>query len=905
WDIDKTGKGFFNPAKLTENLRAAKLPTAVDDILIENKRLAFILLDESHPLSAMVRASGVEKMTDVIKFLSGDEDLLKQFLRYPQMANDHRIQAAFAGKKFNAARFKAVFEERLVVWQKFTRGELAALSNEPRLTTRFSQLKDAVASQEKALEQAKRTGQGVEEATSRLKASQDLRRLLVTPDSGHARFLAAHADELAFLFQDTKKAQEALARFSKIDSRILRLMQNVEDTKNWDDAARLIGHLNKADDAGIAVLVAKYEKKAGSLGRTAMRLDRLKHGVGERVKGAPGRLAARAQARLEATKWYEGFEKWRGVKFRVDDLTELSQLKNVKKIIAALEVKNIPSAAAQEMAREIAKTDKLDEIEAVIKRVSEGNGIKVKFSPKIAKLMKLARLGGAALSVTGTVMSGWEAYSAFAEAAETSDSERRNVLLQKGGLWTANLIADGAGTYALVAGLGGGAAAGSAVATVGAAAMPLIPLTYMGTAALESKYETTKTVDEWRAVDHKQLIHEWVSTHGVGAGDAYRLFTGQKEIEVEKQATRQKIAEAIINAEENRRPGAPADPDRMHYLQVMCDFYPPAHYQAALDLLRESKLYADIMLTRRSALAEREKNPQSQARVAGLDLLDPRFEAPDKKGILSLLTAFRRHALEQIPEDLQYNFSQFSDRYLIDLYCESLAYLQSGIADSAEEEKTFTYRLRNFLIHRRRINVEKEYLQWMAEHKELDAEAARDKIAGFQDHPTQALEEDLKNHTRSKPVYALYELAKFFGYTGYPNEDALKAFFDEGHGGALGIYWDGENWYVNEAGMERDENLGPHLTRPVIQKMIAELRENSADVIETRQDAMVDIVEDDQFKSQVNQMAVILEKGLEKEPPKKQELKPTSSLPDEERETEMEEDLAAPESPETSGILRT
>ncbi|MFH0820577.1 MAG: hypothetical protein V1908_02275, partial [Candidatus Peregrinibacteria bacterium] len=494
----------------------------------------------------------------------------------------------------------------------------------------------------------------------------------------------------------------------------------------------------------------------------------------------------------------------------------------------------------------------------------------------------------------GAAVYGFQAYQAFAEAGSTSNTERRGILLQKGGLYTAATGAEIGIAIASKVALAAGAVGATTV--IAAAAAPL-PYVYMGEAALESKYEATKTAQEWVETESRQLIHDWISTTSLGAGEAYRLGTNQAEIEREKKATNRKIAEALILQQQD--PGKPADPDRLHYLEVICNFKPPANYRDAVGYLRDSRIYADLMSSRRKALSE-----QRSIVIGAVELTDARFENPDAQAIGELLQANRGQEVTNITPELKKNFDSFSDRYLIDLCCESLTLQYAENSDVTEAEKEFTRQLESYLTFVRGVDVCGAYNAWMAikvDKREFDDASrakigakARESMTQLQTNPSQVLRKDIEHHTPNRAVYAVTDLARFFGYTGYPNEEALKLFFDKDHKGVYGCYWDGDEWCLNESGWEVDEDLGGELNDIVVRHMIRLMREDPDDVIETRQQAIVDVVSIHQFNNQVLQMADILEQGLKKEPVRLKALKPASAVPSEPTaEGEIEDQVLA------------
>lgn len=891
WGFDPSNpkRKIFRPSELMKNLAETELPEPVQRVLRQDKRLAMIFLNEKHPIAQAAKKLSPEAVGDLVTALIKDKALADELLRFPEMIHDPALTAVLRGR-FDAADFKKIVETRLKVWETFTHRELLALQGDPRLVSRYAALKELIRADEAALENAKRGGETVGDLQESLKNRRRLAALLIKKDSAHGRFVAEHADQLGDLFKDTPDARRALRQLADIDPRILKAMEDSPELDVMENLARRLNRFNLDDELAIGATVAEYRKKIGLKGQAALGLADLRRSLKKPKLPMIDLPETPAEAAAEAKKWHDGFEGHAGPKFRVGDLATLAKMDSPEAVEAALKAKGMGEAAAKEAAATIARTNDTMEIEEALKKAATAHGDVVKFSPAVGRLAKIARFGGAALSVAGFGFSAWQMGSALYEAHETDNADRRNILLGKAGLYGASVLVDGAEVFLLGKSLVTGAAAAGAGA-VGAAAFALAPITYMGEAALESMQERTKTVEEWRATDERQLLHEWISTQGLSAGDAYRVFTSATELGLEKGATREKIAAAVLLADEGAPAGAEPNPDRMHYLRVTSGFEPPVHYGAALDLLRDSRTYANIMTQRRQEMEQKKTDPGHTFTVGGLNVLDPRFENPGAKEIDTLLRAFQRHALEQIPEELKTNFDAFSDRYLIDLYCGGASALyHPETTDATRGEAVFIAQLETYLTYRRRINLPREVIRWQEEHREtVDVAGGRARLSMFQSNPSEALKEDLSRRTLTKGVMALAQLGKFFGYTGYPEEDSLKAFFDETHKDAFGVYWNGEAWFLNEAGYERDDEMGPTLDEATVRRMIDRMREQPDDVIGSRSDSVVDLVENDTFKAQVSAMALALEQGLAKELPQQQNLLPTE---DTEPEDEVMDEAA-------------
>lgn len=128
------------------------------------------------------------------------------------------------------------------------------------------------------------------------------------------------------------------------------------------------------------------------------------------------------------------------------------------------------------------------------------------------------------------------------------------------------------------------------------------------------------------------------------------------------------------------------------------------------------------------------------------------------------------------------------------------------------------------------------------------------------------VEEEMYQIENKPEAFALFEVAKMFGYSGKGKMEEIQNFFNEEKKGEHGIYWNGEEWVVNEAGMERDDKMGNN-GETTIQNMIQRIRENQNDILENRNNALVDIrttYSEEKMGSVALKIAKNLEKGLAK-----------------------------------------
>lgn len=721
--------------------------------------------------------------------------------------------------------------------------------------------------------------------------TSDIADLKRSPEevSNHAKKAKQFYDSLKKLsagLSDAKSEVLAALRSGQAESDIIKIFKRFDFDP--DQAVALYKQVDNEKKA-----IAFFEKVA----RETKHLDRISMFARGRdlVKSAfqsiRGTSASAPKAAPTPTR--PGVEVITGAKFGTRDIMILAGYKDESKIAKYLTAKGLPQMRAAELAKQISQTDDLGKI---VGQLQAAGVEKAAFSSKLVALARYAKFAGNAAMIGFTVYYGFETYHTYQQFSDSKNADRRGILGAKLGLMGGNLVLDTVGTAGLVAGtFGGSGAVATGIAAVGGAAgtisLGLLPATYIASGAIESMYERTKTIQEWMQTDRKKLIHDWMTTTHMGAGDLYRDFftgnwrKGSDQVMGEKQTTREKIVGAIISMDENKR-GEP-NPDRLYYFKVMNNYTPPVNYKDALSLLRESKIYADIMKLRRGFLLKKKKDPSFKFMMGNVDLTDSKYDKPDGGLVQDLIANYRLAALSNVPKNLMTNFSQFSDRYLIDLYCDTLTCTDGMPKDLTEEQLNFKYYLRNYLIAQRRVDVDKEYRDWLAKiiAKSPDKKLPRSKIEElknkgrrnmdkFLKRPNEALKEDLKNQP-NQAEYTLYQVAKFFGYTGVAKEEPMKKFFDSAHAGEFGVYWSGSAWYMNDD-YGLDDKMGSKLDDQTIKNILHEYKNDWQDIFASRSKALVDIGGSDTFKDQAQSIAKIMEKAMAKKFASPKILKPFS-----------------------------
>jgi len=458
--------------------------------------------------------------------------------------------------------------------------------------------------------------------------------------------------------------------------------------------------------------------------------------------------------------------------------------------------------------------------------------------------------------VLGIAFVAYETGSSFYEAATTNVEGRRGVMLEKGALYGADTAANAAWMFGprIMAALGvssvlpaSGFFAGAApvavpvlgtvtVSAAGAASFAMIPIAYMGTSAIESKLEATKTANEWASVDPTLLRHEWMTTteDSISAGDRYRLLSSRKTIDEEHKNTREKMVEALLLQEDGE-----VNSDRLNFIR---ERYKSSGYEKAdmnLQILRESRIYAEMMEGR-----QRQKDQGATEYLVGnLDLMDERFERPGAAEMGRMIDEYELNAIRSMDKRWKENFDRLSTGTLTDLAYQVRVKAEKAPGGVTETQLRFLTDAENYLKLKRNVHLGFEYAKRIETKME---EMSQEKLTAILDRFDETVarndfEKEVAKITDSPACYALCKLAEFFGYSGHQEIEELKAFFNEAKKDALAVYWDGGNWYINEAGREFDDEIGPELNETTVQAMVNTFNEKSDDVFGHRQESIVDL----------------------------------------------------------------
>ncbi|MDF2379090.1 MAG: hypothetical protein P1V18_02615 [Candidatus Gracilibacteria bacterium] len=665
-------------------------------------------------------------------------------------------------------------------------------------------------------------------------------------------------------------------------------------SREWEGISNLVekgsSHIDEADDVLNRSVLNSVKSVFGKVGKYGSEVGELKV-----IKGTRETISKGIQSSSEWMKnknWYKGYESWKGAKFGTSHVDALVGMKDESKIFKYLIKQGVNAEDAVGLVDDLKVANNPEQVVKTLAKLTDET---VHFSPELFKLMKAARVGGVVLSALGTVYSGVESAGAFYESGKSyynGDTDRGNITLGKGVMWGANAAVDGAATYGLYSTVILGAEAGTATA-VGTAALPLIVATSVGANVIDSMYERTVQAEEWyKKGDRNKLIHEWVTTSAYSdtAGDRLRIFSTEKQIQKERLNTSEKIMLSLLSKEEMllepdpikqlkmSKRYSPPNKYRLHFLKLFFESYPPSHRGVAERALQYSMMYQELMETR-----DKIKVSGHRYMLGNINVMDEKYDDPDFDAASELISALEKHRLSMVPDTLKNNFDQFSDEYLMELYCSGKFYTNCMQGEVGDDQLQLNVSLRNYLVHTRELRTDVEYAMWLARARN---KIGRDKgryqemlkngktqMDKFLNSPEQEFEKDI--HPSNIYVNAVYRLAQYFGYHGEATEEAMKTFFSEEKRGMYGLYWDGDEWSMNDSeGL--DEDMGDKLDQKTLLNIQYEFTSSWDDNFDSRNDSIWDNAmvtkERSVMKAQSSTISGILRRGLGEKIPNRSKL---------------------------------
>ena len=529
----------------------------------------------------------------------------------------------------------------------------------------------------------------------------------------------------------------------------------------------------------------------------------------------------------------------------------------------------------------------------------EASGKTVANIGKLGRWGTAFKWGGRALGGVGVGFSAFSAISSGYESITTDVEGRGTIKGVEAGLWTANAIADGAALAVMFG------AEGAAVTYASAAAVPLVPLTYAGTTVTETLYEETKTDAEWlkeKATNPYSILHHfYTSMNSVSLGDAWVTVGSESLTERRDKAkteTMHRIYRGMIAFQKDpallaeiqqgkltlEQVDARIEKNYSKYHEFYFQYVRPVglqSYGTAQQFALEAQMFDDIMEKRDEARTRQQPfivmGDDKQPFSLHLDRYNINEDGTLSEGQRSfnpshVVQSYKETMIRIFERDVirKGNLDRMDSAYLIRLYVQIGRMLGDSspfkaAIDREEGLRDALFRqavgLSSYLKCARNINM-----TFAAGHEEykkppMSLEDIKKQLDGIDSVDNQAyLNFEKENYRMTPAMNAVYRLAEYFGYDGRPDEAQLKAFFHEGAASFHGLYWDGEEWVLQERGWESDDELGSELSEKMVLEVIKTMRDQPDNILEHRSDTVFMDAYD--YSSEVTRMADILEAGL-------------------------------------------
>ena len=572
-------------------------------------------------------------------------------------------------------------------------------------------------------------------------------------------------------------------------------------------------------------------------------------------------------------------------------INNLESLQTTKK---ALEGVKEGSKEASHLARQLKRAKEISE-EALMSalKATEEIGQASRLGKVWSKLKWLGKWGGRAGAAYGVGYSGYEVVTSVHEAFTTDIEGRASIKAANAAMWAVNGTVDTA--FALSLFSKGGPWMTKWAGRVWA---PVAAGVYIGDKMLKTMEEETLTEGEWaQKYQYDQLIHEWFTTYKhVSVGDAYLTLLGVETIDESLEAKKKnmhKIFQVLI-AEQNENLdvlGALGKQESRHKIEELIaknftkyhEYYFQEGLMGQLQNHRAAQRFIVEAETFNKIMQERDKLKRQgvkEFRIGSYNLMEDRYYvregSPQVDRYFSpqdVVAEYQKQIMIPIEKNptLKENLENMETAYLLRLYIQAGKILQEWKngeremdRETIQEIKGNMSMIRVYLTAKRKVIFNmailknQQFLQPPMSSEELFS-CFRD--LNVKNAPLH--QEFVEQNFDKKPgVRALYRLAEYFGYTGLQTEEALRIFFSEEKANYQGVYWDGSQWYVQEAGDEFDENMGTELNHKTVSKMITELFQNPNNILESRHESwFVPSEHTFNFGHQVRAMAEILQEG--------------------------------------------
>lgn len=508
------------------------------------------------------------------------------------------------------------------------------------------------------------------------------------------------------------------------------------------------------------------------------------------------------------------------------------------------------------------------------------------------------RGAGNILAGAGVLVSGFEAITSGYEALTTDVAGRGTIKGLEAGMWTVNLVADGAAMAVLFG------AESASLTVASSAALPLMPLTYAGTAIFDTLNEDTKTSAEWVQGSPAQALHAMYSAMNTcSLGDAWiSAFAPESRIRNQKE-TLHKIFRGLVAIQKDPTilsliyDGKSPSEEKTKQIQSKIDgnytvyhefFFRNANltqvqtYASARQMVLDAQLFDEIMQKRDEAvkkglpfilMGNDKMHPftLSDKRynvVGGMDNPHAEEYSYNPADVVQAYKETMSRLLERDPIR-KGNLDRMDSAYLMRLYMQiALALEDKDLQSQIEGAKGLkgelsrqALQISNYLKTARGMDMTFAMMEPSYREPRMSVEEIMKHLNGISSVTNAAyLEYEKANYSMTPAVNALYRLGEHFGYAGPPREKELKDFFHKEAASFHGVYWDGSEWRLQMRGWDKDKAFGAALTSEVIEKMIVTMREQPDNILEHRQDSI--FLDAHDYSVEVGRMAEAMEKGL-------------------------------------------
>ena len=397
--------------------------------------------------------------------------------------------------------------------------------------------------------------------------------------------------------------------------------------------------------------------------------------------------------------------------------------------------------------------------------------------------------------------------------------------------------------------------------------------------AFESEEEMEKNVKDWLSEGRSSLIHHLILTNdSLTFGDATNVSRDNTDILAQKSNTRKNIIEALMidEADAMNEKGIPY---RLDYIEKHTSNFNIKDQSQLRQLLYNSYLYAMALILPKPIS---DKNNLQEYKLGSVDLMNSKVMSnPNKDTMDEVVSEYKKNQNDNLKKAISLKvfntLEKLSETELVyytnqlDIYC---------ITHKKRESNKNIFEVQKYLSEYYSVNgvyYTPEILDFKDKQKEKGNEKAlmlfsQKVLSGNIEGKT------LSYHIDNNPLaFALYELAAGFGYMGQGKMEDLKKFFDEDHAYARAIYWDGDNWVVQEAGMESDDEIGSSdiykfvfgedNPKDIVNKMIEKIEGDKGNILEYKHDKFLDLGVSGTYDSREEQeqwIANSLKTGLKK-----------------------------------------